>query len=102
MDDDVPAAIKAARRDRIMRLQKQIAAARQKSRIGQTLPVMVDGPSPESPLVVTGRLAGQAPDIDSQVYFSDCDPSAVRPGTIVPSRILAARGYDLVATPLLG
>jgi len=101
MDDDVPAATKAARRDRIMRLQKQIAAARQKARIGQTLPVMVDGPSPESPLVVTGRLAGQAPDIDSQVFFSDCDPSAVHPGTIVPSRILAARGYDLVAAPLL-
>ena len=32
-------------------------------------PVMVDGPSPESELVLTGRLEGQAPDIDSVVYF---------------------------------
>ena len=102
MDDDVPAAEKARRRDRIMRLQKQIVARRQKARIGQTALVMVDGPSPESPLVITGRLAGQAPDIDSQVFFSDCDPTALTPGTVVPSRILSARGYDLVAAPLLG
>ena len=101
MDDDVPATEKARRRDRIMRLQKQIVARRQKARIGQTALVMVDGPSPDSPLVMTGRLAGQAPDIDSQVFFSECDPAALTPGVVVPSRILAARGYDLVARPLL-
>jgi ribosomal protein S12 methylthiotransferase len=62
--------------------------------------VIVDGPSPDSDLVVTGRLEGQAPDIDSIVVFSDCDPAAFRPGDVVSARITAARGYDLVATPL--
>jgi ribosomal protein S12 methylthiotransferase len=100
LEDDVPAAVKRTRRDRIMRVQKQIVARRRKQQVGQVLPVIVDGPSPDSDLVVTGRLEGQAPDIDSIVVFSDCDPVTLRPGDVVPARITAARGYDLVATPL--
>jgi len=60
---------------------------------------MVDGPSPESPLVVQGRLEGQAPDIDSVVYFDEVDPSALLPGDVVHARLTGARGYDLVAVP---
>ena len=100
LDDDVPAADKQARRDRIMRLQKQIVARARKGQVGTTVRVMVDGPSPESDLVVTGRLEGQAPDIDSMVVFSDCDPAMLAPGSVVEARLTAARGYDLVATPL--
>jgi ribosomal protein S12 methylthiotransferase len=100
LEDNVPAGVKRARRDRIMRLQKQIVARNRKRQVGAVVPVMVDGPSPESPLVITGRVEGQAPDIDSLVYFSDCDPSELVAGTLVNARVLAARGYDLVATPL--
>jgi ribosomal protein S12 methylthiotransferase len=100
LDDDVPAGVKAARRDRIMRLQRKLITRKRRAQVGATVDVLVDGPSPESALVMTGRLAGQAPDIDSQVIFSDCDPAALAPGTLVPARILAARGYDLVVTPL--
>ncbi len=94
--DDVPAAVKRARRDRIMRLQARIAARRRKAQVGRTLPVMVDGPSPDSPLVVTGRLEGQAPDIDSVVVFSDCDPTTLHAGSVVQARVTGAHGYDLV------
>ena len=99
MDDDVPAAEKAARRDRVMRLQKQIVATRLKARRGERVRVMVDGPSPESDLVVVGRLEGQAPDIDAMVVFDQCDPSTLVPGSIVEATITGARGYDLIATP---
>ncbi|HUL75006.1 MAG TPA: 30S ribosomal protein S12 methylthiotransferase RimO, partial [Vicinamibacterales bacterium] len=58
MVDDVPDEVKASRRDAVMRLQKQIVAKKQRGRRGQTVRVMVDGPSPDSPLVVQGRLAG--------------------------------------------
>jgi ribosomal protein S12 methylthiotransferase len=98
--DDVPAHVKAARRDRVMRLQKQIVAKRHKARIGETVNVMVDGPSPESDLVLQGRLEGQAPDIDAVVYLSDCDPSAFASGRLVAARITGARGYDLIASVL--
>jgi len=100
MNDDVPADVKQIRRDRIMRLQRRIARNLRQSQVGSTVAVMVDGPSPESELVVTGRLAGQAPDIDSQVIFTECDPSMLAPGAIVNARVLAARGYDLVVSPL--
>jgi ribosomal protein S12 methylthiotransferase len=98
--DDVPDRVKRARRGRIMRLQRTIAGRLRQAQVGSVLDVMVDGPSPDSSLVVTGRLNGQAPDIDAQVIFSDCDPSTLAPGAIVQARIQAATGYDLIATPL--
>jgi ribosomal protein S12 methylthiotransferase len=62
--------------------------------------VLVDGPSPEHEMVLQGRLEGQAPDIDSVVYLTDCDPTGYAPGTLVEAKLVDARGYDLVAAPL--
>jgi ribosomal protein S12 methylthiotransferase len=64
------------------------------------VPVMVDGPSPESDLVWQGRLAGQAPDIDSVVVLDGADPSEMAPGEVIQARIKGARGYDLIAAPM--
>jgi len=97
MADDVPAGVKKARRDALMALQKKIVSRRLRARVGQRVRMIVDGPSPESPLVVQGRLEGQAPEIDAVVYLSGCDPSTLDPGQIVTARIVKARGYDLVA-----
>jgi ribosomal protein S12 methylthiotransferase len=96
--DDVPAATKQARRSQLLQLQKRIVAARQQTRVGETCRVIVDGPSPDSELVLTGRLEGQAPDIDSVVYFDEIDPSSLKPGDLVAVTVTGARGYDLVAT----
>jgi ribosomal protein S12 methylthiotransferase len=101
MDDDVPAAVKTQRRDTLMALQKSIVAKRQKARKGQTIRVMVDGPSPDMPLVLQGRLEGQAPEIDPLVYLSECDPDEVRPGQIVSATVTGAQDYDLVASVLV-
>ena len=98
MDDDVPASVKAARRDRVMRLQKQIVGRKHKARLGETVRVLVDGPSPESPLVLQGRVEGQAPDIDAVVYLSDCDPSEIASGQMISAQVIGAKGYDLVAS----
>ena len=100
--DDVPAATKRARRQRLMRLQGRIVARRQTARIGETARVMIDGPSPDSPLVLQGRLEGQAPDIDAVVYLDECEAAAYPPGTVITTRLTGARGYDLVAVPLPG
>jgi ribosomal protein S12 methylthiotransferase len=98
MDDDVPAEVKAARRDAVMKLQKQIVAKKHKARLGDIVRVMVDGPSPESALVLQGRLEGQAPDIDTVVYLSDCDATELELGQVITARLTGARGYDLVAS----
>ena len=100
LSDDVPAPVKTARRRQLMKLQKDIVTRRRQMMVGQTARVMVDGPSADSPLVTTGRLEGQAPEIDSLVVFTDCDPSDLVPGTFVTAEIVGARGYDLVAAPL--
>jgi ribosomal protein S12 methylthiotransferase len=97
MEDDVPAAVKNARRDRLMRAQKQIVQRKQKARRGELVRVMVDGPSADSPLVLQGRIEGQAPDIDSVVYLSECDASTIAAGRVVDARITGGQGYDLVA-----
>lgn len=101
MDDDVPAATKRARRSALMQLQKQIVRRRQKSRVGQTVQVMIDGPSPESPLVLQGRLQGQAPDIDPVVYLESCDPTDFAPGQTVQAMVTGAKDYDLIVAPAL-
>jgi ribosomal protein S12 methylthiotransferase len=101
MTDDVPAKVKQARRSALMKLQRQIVRARQRSRVGEVVQVIVDGPSPESPLVMQGRLEGQAPDIDPLVYFDEAGPETCPPGAVVDARITGARGYDLIAVPLL-
>ena len=101
LPDDVPAATKQRRRNSLMSRQKKIVAKTFRSRVGTEVDLLVDGPSPEHPMVVQGRLEGQAPDIDSVVYLTECDPSAFEAGDLIRARIVAARGYDLVATPLI-
>ncbi len=100
--DDVPAATKRKRRERLMTRQQRIVAARQRARIGADVRVMIDGPSPEHELVLQGRLEGQAPDIDPVVYLTDCDPSGYPAGEVVSARVTGARGYDLIAAPRQG
>ena len=99
MTDDVPAAMKKERKTRLMEAQREVLAGRHRAIVGRTLPVLVDGPSPDMPLVLQGRLEGQAPDIDSVVYFDECDASAHAPGTLVEAQITSARGYDFIAVP---
>src|SRR5712675_1309533 len=96
LDDDVPARSKAARRSRLMGLQKRLVGKRQRARIGERVRVMVDGPSPDHDLVVKARLSTQAPDIDASVFLTECDPSAFRPGELAEVEIVEARDYDLI------
>jgi ribosomal protein S12 methylthiotransferase len=94
--DDVPAATKKRRRNALMAEQKRIVARAQKRRVGAEVQVMVDGPSPEHELVWRGRLAGQAPEIDPVVYFTDANLETLRPGALLQAEIVGSRQYDLV------
>jgi ribosomal protein S12 methylthiotransferase len=98
--DDVPATIKKRRRNALMARQKKIVQRRLKSSVGREVRVLIDGPSSEHDLVLQGRTEGQAPDIDSVVYLTDCDPTAYRAGELVTARLVGGRGYDLLAAPI--
>ncbi|HSP91731.1 MAG TPA: 30S ribosomal protein S12 methylthiotransferase RimO [Vicinamibacterales bacterium] len=98
--DDVPARVKRQRRSTLMSVQKRLVRKAQRRRVGDRVRVMVDGPSPEHGLVLRGRLASQAPEIDSCVYLTDADPGAVLPGHLLDGTIVGSREYDLVVRPL--
>jgi len=102
LKDNVPASVKAKRRNALMALQKRLVQKAQRRRVGQQVRVLVDGPAPDHGLVVRGRLASQAPDIDSCVYLTDIDPNDYRPGQLLEGVVVGARQYDLVVRPLPG
>jgi ribosomal protein S12 methylthiotransferase len=99
MDDDVPARVKKARRSHIMSLQKRLLKRRHRARVGERVRVLVDGPSGDHELVWKGRLESQAPDIDSVVYFTEADPSSLRPGGFIEAELVGTQDYDFVARP---
>ena len=92
----MPAATKKKRAGPADGAAEAIVARRQQARVGERARLVVDGPSPEHELVLRGRLAGQAPDIDPMVYLTDCDPPTCAPGRFIDVEIVGARGYDLV------
>jgi ribosomal protein S12 methylthiotransferase len=98
--DDVPARIKTSRRNRVMARQKRLVHSRLRDCIGQRARLVIDGPSSDHDLVLRGRLATQAPDIDAGVYLTDCDPSRYRAGDFVEVDLVDARDYDLIARPV--
>ena len=101
LDDDVPARVKKQRQSKLMSVQRRIVDRTQRARVGQNVRLLVDGPAAEHELVLRARTEGQAPDIDSLVYLTDCDPAALTPGTFIDAEIVGSRAYDLTARPLV-
>ncbi|MBW2340219.1 MAG: TRAM domain-containing protein [Deltaproteobacteria bacterium] len=81
------------RADEIKEIQAQNSRALNRTLVGKTVPVLVEGFSDETDLLLTGRTATMAPDVDGQVLINK--GSAVV-GEIVPIRITEAHAYDLV------
>jgi ribosomal protein S12 methylthiotransferase len=93
LEGKVPARTAAARHRKLMTLQRKISQKKAEALIGKELTVLVDGPSDEHEFVMMGRHAGQAPDIDGQVYLSGGE---AQPGELRRVRISQASDYDLV------
>jgi ribosomal protein S12 methylthiotransferase len=91
--DKVKARVAERRHRKLMTLQRSIAHAKNQALLGQTLEVLVEGTSDEHEYVMMARHAGQAPDIDGQVYLSGGE---ARPGEIRQVEITQASDYDLV------
>ncbi len=72
--DAVPAEVKNERRSRLMEIQQRISLERNRSVIGETLKVLVDGPSEETELLLEGRTEFQGPEVDGVVYIRLCSP----------------------------
>ena len=93
LPDPVPQHLKEKRRRRVMAAQKRISLTHNRSRIGQTLPVLVEGPAEDSTMVMAGRAYFQAPEVDGLIYFDGEQPRA---GEIVETTLVKAAAYDLI------
>ena len=78
---------------KLMSLQRKIARKNNKRLIGREMDVLVEGPSEEHELVMAGRHAGQAPDVDGNVYLGGGE---VERGQMRKVRITQSADYDLV------
>jgi len=90
--DDVPEIVKMERRDRLMAVQQAISLRKNRSFIGQTLDVLIEG---QGDSMSVGRSYRDAPEVDCLVLVQ----ADVPVGEIVPIRILDALEYDLVGEP---
>jgi ribosomal protein S12 methylthiotransferase len=84
---------KKARREYLLQVQSNISLELQKKYIGRIEPVLIEGLSGESDLLLEGRMRFQAPDVDGCVYIVD---GVANPGDIVNVNITEAHVYDLV------
>jgi len=87
-----------ARRKSLMSIQKKISKAKKKSLIGREFDLLLEGSSTESDLLLEGRTAMHAPEIDGKVFVNDY-PEGREPkdGEFYRCRVTAAHDYDLVA-----
>ena len=90
----VAPAVKERRRRRLLAEQKKVSVRRNRRRVGERVEVLVEGLHEDSDLLLRGRLATQAPDIDGGVIIND-GTAAV--GTFVACEVTEAHPYDLVA-----
>ncbi len=97
LPDKVSEEEKESRYHRVMSAQAAISARRQQWFVGRVEPVLVEGVSSESDLLLEGRTRYQAPEIDGCVYITS---GKVNPGDIVSVHITEAHTYDLVGEVL--
>lgn len=84
-----------SRRSALLELQRDISRQKLEKMVGRTLSVMIEGPHPESDMLLAGRLPTQAPEVDGCVIITEGE---AKPGEIKPVLITASHDYDLEAT----
>lgn len=99
MPDQVPENVKQARREKLMKIQQKMVDKKNRSMVGKTLEVVVEGYHPESRLIMLARHRGQCPEIDSQILINDGRKVAGF-GQRYRVEITDVAGYDLVGRVL--
>ncbi len=89
----VPEKVKRKRANHLLTIQAELSAKIHRKYIGSIEPVLIEGLSSETDLLLQGRTRYQAPEVDGCVLIND---GIARPGDIVPVAIAEAQVYDLV------
>ena len=98
LEDKLSAREIERRRKHLMQIQQRISKKKKKALVGREFDLLLEGPSEESDLLLEGRTAMHAPEIDGKVLINDApedlDP---QPGEFYRCQITEAHDYDLVA-----
>src|SRR4051812_14189504 len=86
------------RRKHLMSIQRQISKRKKKALVGREFDLLLEGESEETELLLEGRTAMHAPEIDGKVFVNDFpDHVDPKPGQFYRCQITEAHDYDLVA-----
>jgi ribosomal protein S12 methylthiotransferase len=98
LEKKLPAKEIERRRKRLMQIQKSISKKRKKAWVGQQVDLLLEGTSEETDLLLEGRAAMHAPEIDGKVLVNDF-PEGTEPefGKFYRCEITEAHEYDVVA-----
>ena len=94
----VPAQTAERRRRALMEQQAIIAKRKNRELIGREFPILVEGPSQESELLLQGRLESQAPEIDGVCLINNSKVEEVKSGEFRTIRITRVLEHDLLGT----
>jgi len=99
LGDKLPRREIERRRNRLMALQQKISRKKKKALIGKDFELLLEGSSGESDLLLEGRTAMHAPEIDGKVLINDFPEHLIpEAGRFYRCRITEAHDYDLVAS----
>ncbi|MGA7906331.1 MAG: radical SAM protein, partial [Candidatus Sulfotelmatobacter sp.] len=87
------------RHKHLMGIQRQISKRKKKLLVGREFDLLLEGWSEETDLLLEGRTAMHAPEIDGKVFVNEfpeeVDP---KPGEFYRCQIVEAHDYDLLAS----
>jgi ribosomal protein S12 methylthiotransferase len=93
LDEQIPERTKNVRCRKLMKAQSRVSFRKNRALVGRVEPVLIEGFSEETELLLRGRSIRQAPDVDGQVYITS---GQAKIGEIVPLRITDSSEYDLI------
>jgi ribosomal protein S12 methylthiotransferase len=90
----VEESIKSSRRRVLLESQQEVSRKRLSRFVGRALDVLIEGYHPETELLLQGRTAHQAPEVDGMVIITQ---GTGVPGEIRKALVTDSHDYDLVA-----
>lgn len=100
MPDQIDEQVKQDRYDMVMRTQLAVVEEKNAAMIGKTVTVLCEAFDPVAE-VYYGRGAGDAPDIDTKIYFKNAlGKKRIAPGQFVDVKIDSTVDYDLIGTAI--
>ncbi|MGA0940915.1 MAG: radical SAM protein, partial [Burkholderiaceae bacterium] len=98
--EHIPASVQQERLDTFMQIAQEISAQRLNQKVGSIQTLLIDSvmedPDQSGEILAIGRTRGDAPEVDGIVEVRG-NLDAIRSGSFVEARIVAANDYDLEA-----